>query len=281
MNKTNLSHHFLAMTSSMQSIVATVTVVATLALSACANPDRSRDWANENVSGTVLAQQVCSTCHGIVGQSNNTMFPKLAGQQKNYLLGQLEALKARDRNSEHTRQFMWGPSRYLTPKQMDEIATYFSSQPAMKGVLPSQEIPEIGKVIFHQGAPEKGVKACASCHGTKGEGDDVVPRVAGQHQYYLVHRARIAMTKIVSTLSDQEIAAVAAYLESIGEGGAAPANLATPGGKVVVAAGPDSLPVPKAFDPDGNPDNCHYSVWTYGWYCGNFLDALVHHLKDQ
>jgi cytochrome c553 len=281
MNKTNFSHHFLTMTSSVRCIFATVAVVTTLALSACANLDRSRDWANGNVSGTVLAQQVCSTCHGINGQSNNTMFPKLAGQQKNYLLGQLEALKSRDRNSEHTRQFMWGPSRYLTPKQMDEIATYFSGQPAMKGVLPLQEVPEIGKVIFHQGAPEKGVRACASCHGSKGEGDDVVPRVAGQHQYYLVSRARIAMTKIVSMLSDQEIAAVSAYLESIGEGGATPADLPTPNTKVVGAAGPDGLPVPKAFDPEGNPDNCHYSVWTYGWYCGNFWDALGYHLKNQ
>jgi cytochrome c553 len=250
-------------------------------LAACSNIDRSRDWANSQVPGRVLAEQVCSTCHGIDGQSKNDLFPKLAGQQKNYILGQLEAIKGRDRNSEHTRQFMWGPARYITPKQMDELATYFSEQPPMKGILPSKEFSEIGQVIYHQGLPSKGVKACASCHGDSGEGDDVVPRVAGQHAYYLNSRARIAMTKIVSTISDYEINAVSAYLESIGEGGRKPANLTASNAKIISTETADNVVTPKVFDAEGDPENCHYSVWTYGWYCGNFWEALAYHLKNQ
>lgn len=257
------------------------TAVFIALLSGCANLDRSRDWSNGEVSGHVLALQVCSTCHGIDGQSSNSLFPKLAGQQKNYLLGQLEAMKGRDRNSEHTRQFMWGPTRYISEKQMDEIATYFSELPPMKGFVPSAKLDDVGKVIYHQGIPSKGVQACASCHGDQGEGDDVVPRLAGQHTYYLNSRARIAMTKIVYNLSDDQINAVAVYMESIGEGGAKPSTL-TASGEKLVKAGQAVLPeTPKVFDADGDAKNCHYSVWTYGWYCGSFWDALVYHLKNQ
>jgi cytochrome c553 len=250
-------------------------------LAACSNIDRSRDWANSQVPGRVLAEQVCSTCHGLDGQSKNDLFPKLAGQQKNYILGQLEAIKGRDRNSEHTRQFMWGPARYITPRQMDELATYFSQQTPMRTVLTTAPIPEIGQIIFHQGVPEKGVKPCASCHGDQAQGDGEFPRLAGQHSNYLNSRARVAMTKIVSNLTDEEIKAISAYAESIGVGGAKPATLVATVKKIASVTAAEIGSTPKVFDAEGDAANCHYSVWTYGWYCGSFWDALVYHLKNQ
>jgi cytochrome c553 len=250
-------------------------------LTGCTNLDRSRDWSNSQVSGRVLAEQVCSTCHGIDGQSVNDLFPKLAGQQKNYILGQLEAIKGRDRNSEHTRQFMWGPGRYITAKQMDELATYFSEQPPMKAVRTLAKVSETGPVIYHQGLPARGVKPCASCHGDSAKGEDEMPRLAGQHANYLTSRARVAMTKIVSNLTDEEIRSVSQYMESIGEGGATPSTLVASKEPIATFATNSIDVTPKVFDADGNAANCHYSVWTYGWYCGNFWEALVYHLKNQ
>jgi cytochrome c553 len=250
-------------------------------LAGCSNVERSRNWGDPEVRGQVLAQQVCSTCHGLDGQSVNSLFPKLAGQTKPYIQGQLDAIQARDRNSEHTREFMWGPGRFLTSKQIDEIASYFSAQPAMRAGSLGAAQSERGKVIYHQGLPAAGVQPCASCHGDAGEGDDVVPRLAGQHEEYLVSRARIAMTKIVARLSDPDIADVSAYLQSIGAGGAEPARL-KPTGVKVAELPPVQLPaIPPPFDAQGDAKNCHYSVWTYGWYCGSFIDALIHHLKNQ
>lgn len=250
-------------------------------LEGCSNIERSRDWSDPSVKGQVLAQQVCSTCHGIHGQSVNTLFPKLAGQTKPYIQGQLEAIRGRDRNNEHTRQFMWGPARYLTNEQIDQIASYFSSQPPMHAESAHASAVARGQVIYHQGIPAAGVQPCASCHGNAGEGDDVVPRLAGQHQYYLVSRARIAMTKIVDTLSDDDIVSVSAYMASIGVGGAAPAQLKPTGEKVAEVPSAKPPLIPAVFDDQGDPKNCHYSVWTYGWYCGRFLDALAYHLKNQ
>ena len=42
-------------------------VAVAVALAACSNLPRSRDLANPDVSGTTLAQQVCSNCHGVTG----------------------------------------------------------------------------------------------------------------------------------------------------------------------------------------------------------------------
>ncbi len=247
----------------------------------CANLERSRDWSDEHVSGEVLAQQVCSTCHGVTGQSVNSLFPKLAGQQKAYIQGQLEAIRGRDRNSERTRQFMWGPARFLTNAQIEQIATYFSSQPEMRAELGSAEANERGKTLYYQGLPSAGVESCASCHGNAAEGDDVVPRLAGQHPAYLESRARIAMTRNVARLSDADIASISAYVASIGAGGVPPARLAPSGEALArLADGPDPVP-PSVFDANGDAQNCRYSVWTYGWYCGSFFDAIVYHLKRQ
>lgn len=258
-----------------------VSVFLTLTiLGGCTNIERSRGWANEEVPGQVLAQQVCSTCHGVDGQSVNSLFPKLAGQQKEYIQSQLEAIRSRDRNSEHTRQFMWGPARFLTNKQIDEIATYFSSRPAMAAGRTSAALAERGKTLYYQGRPSAGVEVCASCHGDAAQGDEVIPRLAGQHSYYLVSRSRIAMTKIVANLSDEDIASVSAYLESIGEGGTAPAKL-QPTGEKLVESKINIETGPAVFDSGGEAENCHYSVWTYGWYCGSFSAALWYHLKNQ
>lgn len=269
-------------TRSTSRATATALGLAALAvLVGCSNVERSRDWGDPQVSGQVLAQQVCATCHGIDGQSVNPLFPKLAGQTRPYIQGQLEAIQARDRNSERTRQFMWGPARLLTRRQIDEIATWFASQPAMKAGARGVAVAERGAAIYHQGVPAAGVQPCATCHGDAGEGDDVVPRVAGQHRDYLVARSRVAMTKIVANLSDEDIEAVSTYLATIGAGGVPAATLRPTGEKVAEVAPAKLPPTPPVFDAQGDPGRCHYSVWTYGWYCSSFTDALMHHLKNQ
>jgi hypothetical protein len=97
----------------------------------------------------------------------------------------------------------------------------------------------------------------------------------------MIHRARIAMTKIVAKLSEDDIASVSYYLESIGQNGRAAATLKPTSEKVIENTTAAVLEVPSVFDSQGKAKNCHYSVWTYGWYCGNFSDALIYHLTHQ
>ncbi len=81
---------------------------------------------------------------------------------------------------------------------------------------------DAGARLAQQGAPERGVAACASCHGAQGEGMAAggFPRLAAQSPDYLARQLRSyadgsrnnpVMTPIAKGLSDGQITAVAAH----------------------------------------------------------------------
>ena len=197
-----------------------------LALPACTNLGSSRDVANPEVPGNVVAAQVCSNCHGVTGESTSPAFPKLAGQQKEYLAAQLADFKGHDRSDSRGTQYMWGFT-HLTAKQVDELADYFSSQSPMRARVGQSTLLTRGEQIFNNGIAENEVVACMACHGPKAEGNGTFPRLAGQHASYILEQIRVfkhtdqrprgaAMKQVTHALSDQDMEAVAQYLESIG-----------------------------------------------------------------
>jgi cytochrome c553 len=52
--------------------------------------ERSRNLGDPSVKTEVLVSQVCSNCHGFDGNPVSPNFPRLAGQQKEYLVKQLK-----------------------------------------------------------------------------------------------------------------------------------------------------------------------------------------------
>jgi len=72
--------------------------------------------------------------------------------------------------------------------------------------------------------PDKGAAPCMACHGSKGEGMATFPRLANQHQDYLMKQLNVfqrtderpgtPMTQIAHSLSQQEIKAVSGYLQA-------------------------------------------------------------------
>src|SRR5690349_13414424 len=93
-----------------------------LLATACANTPRSRDTANPDVSGQTLAQQVCSNCHGVTGNSVSPNFPNLAAQQPAYLIAQLEGFRGQSRRDPAGFEYMWGLSRHLSDGQIRQLA---------------------------------------------------------------------------------------------------------------------------------------------------------------
>ena len=83
---------------------------------------------------------------------------------------------------------------------------------------------ELGQSIFTKGKLDKGVPACAACHGDKGQGLASVPEIAGQNETYIKRQlnvfygnerpSAIAMHEIVKNLTQEEIEAIAEYLQS-------------------------------------------------------------------
>ena len=80
-----------------------------------------------------LVSFACSKCHGPSGNgvSISPLFPILAGQNPVYIDTELKLLRQHGRSDPHARAFMWGISHALTDEQIQGLAQYFSSQPAV------------------------------------------------------------------------------------------------------------------------------------------------------
>jgi len=205
-------------------------LAAALATAGCANPTHSRNLADPAVAPTVIAQQVCSACHGMTGASVSPNFPNLAAQRPAYLAAQLQDFRRPGRSDPAGFEYMWGLSRSLTDEQIQGLAEYYARQAPARGVaLPGGAASvAAGDKLFHEGMADKNVPACTSCHGAHAEGSDAFPRPAGQHADYVAkqlavfqrgdERPRGAVMKVVAHgLSRQDIDNVAAYVATLAD----------------------------------------------------------------
>ncbi|MDA8327858.1 MAG: c-type cytochrome [Betaproteobacteria bacterium] len=215
----------------MNKAILSAVLGAALLATGCSNLQSNtasiRDLNDPSVSGHVLAEQVCSMCHGVGGNSINPTFPRLAGQQPAYLVEQLKAFRSHDRSDVAGYQYMWGIARSLTNKQIDELAQYYKGQIPVPGQAKNAGLVAQGDAIFHNGVEATGVPACASCHGPQGHGHDGFPRLASQHQDYLLKQLSVfkhtndrytglgtMMSPVAYNLSGDQAREVAAYLSS-------------------------------------------------------------------
>lgn len=204
-------------------------VLAAMVVAGCANPTRSRNLGDPSVPAVVIAQQVCSACHGVTGASASPNFPNLAAQRPAYLAAQLQEFRSAGRSDPAGFEYMWGLSRGLTDAQIQGLADYYAGQAAARGIPVRGTVAArvaAGETLFRRGVEGKPVPPCAGCHGEHAQGNDAFPRLAGQHADYVVkqlavfqrgdERPRAAVMKVIAhELSPQDIDDVAAYLASL------------------------------------------------------------------
>ncbi len=166
----------------------------------------------------------CAACHGADGNSTVATFPKLAGQNAPYLMKQLHDFKSGARKNA-TMSAMAAP---LSDQDIDNLAAYFASQKMSTGTADKALVAK-GEKIYRGGNTATGVAACMACHGPTGAGNPAAhfPHLAGQHAQYIVAqleafksgaRANDAgkmMREIASKMSDEEMKAVASYIEGL------------------------------------------------------------------
>lgn len=193
----------------------------------CTNIENSRDLANPSVSGTTLARQVCSLCHGVDGRSTSPNFPNLAAQQPTYFITQMKGFRDHSRVDPAGFEYMWGLSRSLTDDQIKALADYYAAQTAASpGSAGDPAVVARGKVVFETGVPEKNITACIACHGSQAQGNEQFPRLAHQHADYLVKQLKVfqrtderpegsIMKTIAHDLTPENMADVAAYLQEL------------------------------------------------------------------
>lgn len=171
------------------------------------------------------AVHVCATCHGDFGRSADSRFPALAGQAREYTIRQLKDFRDKSRAETDVQAYMYGISALLSDGAIEGLADYYTRQEPRPGRAGNASLVNQGKSIFQNGMPSIGVRACASCHGDKAEGQTGFPRLAGQHADYLVRQMKIFKTPLrphgvimkneVRAMNEQQMKAVAAYLQSL------------------------------------------------------------------
>lgn len=180
--------------------------------------------AGDAAKGATIATTVCVACHGADGNSAVAMYPKLAGQHPEYITKQLKNFKAGDRKN----PVMSGMVANLSEEDMANLGAYFGAQKQNGGTAKSNGHGSLGEKIFRGGVAGLGVPACAGCHGPNGAGIPVhFPRLAGQHADYTATQLKAfragergndpaqMMRTIAAKMSDQDIAAVADYIQGL------------------------------------------------------------------
>lgn len=180
-------------------------------------------WAQDEREAERIAGGVCVNCHGADGNSTAPLFPRLAGQQAEYLDVQLHAFRDHSRADPHARAFMWGMTQSLSDSTIKGLAAFYAKQTPMPLHHVDSAAAQQGKKIYEQGVDAQGVPACAGCHGPQGEGNGAMPRLAGQHTIYLVKqmeafrsmlRENDIMHENTKNIDNDQISALAAYLGS-------------------------------------------------------------------
>lgn len=164
----------------------------------------------------------CVSCHGAAGNSTIAANPKLASQIEGYVYKQLVDFTTPGRN----QPVMTTYAKMLSDDEKKNIAAYLTVQKVKPGAAKDKDTLDLGKKIYRGGIADKGVAACASCHGAAGAGIPVqYPRLAGQHQDYTLAQLTAfkggarknspQMVALAKRMSDDEMKAVADYIAGL------------------------------------------------------------------
>lgn len=166
----------------------------------------------------------CQSCHGSDGNSPSAEWPKLAGQNVNYLKKQLQDYKSGARMN----AIMSSMAANLSDKDIANLAVYYSNQTITEGNTPEQYL-ELGQKVYRQGNKESGVPACIACHGPAGQGNPAAswPRLSDQHAAYVKNQLQSyrdgdrsngpnqMMQGVAKKMTDEEITAVSHYVSGL------------------------------------------------------------------
>ena len=155
--------------------------------------------------------QSCAACHGQDGNSNNPLWPSLAGQKAPYLAQELRAF----RDGSRINPLMAATVKTFLDKDIDALAEYYATQ-TPTAIASSKPLNEAGRHVRAR---------CISCHGMSGHTvTPTWPNLAGQQAQYLQDqllafrngsRQGSLMNVIANELSEQQIADVAEYYSQL------------------------------------------------------------------
>ena len=172
----------------------------------------------------------CAACHGNDGNSVNTDWPSLAGQNQKYLYDQLVYFV----NGERENALMTAVIPYLKTLSSDElfdIAAFYAKSSASVGQADSDvDLLALGESLYRAGDLSRGIPACTACHSLYGEGNIQAgfPKISGQQKGYLISTLKeyrsqsrnagnyaLVMQAASANLKDDDIEALANYMHGL------------------------------------------------------------------
>ncbi|MDE2050151.1 MAG: cytochrome c4 [Gammaproteobacteria bacterium] len=200
---------------------------------AAASPPVTPDpYADGSAQAGAAKAAVCFSCHGPNGNSQNPVWPRLAGQNAVYIAEQLHLFKAGVRQNPVMQPMAAG----LTDQDIDNVAVFFAAQtPA--GLEADPSYWKAGQALYLNGDAERGVPGCVACHGPLGRGNSAAgyPALEAQQSVYVVSQLQnyangtrysgpnattatansVIMFDIAKRLTPEEIRDVASYVQGL------------------------------------------------------------------
>ena len=123
-----------------------------------------------------VAQELCVSCHGPDGNSQQPGVPSIAGQPKLFLEHQLILMREGVRPVLQMEPIV----KEMKDAEIARLAEHFSKLPAR-----SMESAPASPKLMQQGMERAKALRCGVCHTPDFSGQDQIPRLAGQREQYL------------------------------------------------------------------------------------------------
>lgn len=216
-------------------------IAISLGLTIVGTAHAQTDWRAPRV-----VVQECAGCHGIDGNSQWPVMPRLAGQNAAYIAQQIAAFQAAPappsvqipewlakppsapadaRTGPDAKTYMIGPAHALIAEDVKAATDWYARQSPAPGMPGEASQVAKGRELYAKGDPAAGIIACQDCHGANAVGLATFPRLAGQHASYIVRQLRAFVTgerplgspmhRIAKSVSTEDAEALAAYLQSL------------------------------------------------------------------
>jgi cytochrome c553 len=159
---------------------------------------------------------LCAACHGANGRMETPLTPVLAGQPSLYVITQLFLFREGRRSNEA----MTAVAKLLTDDDLRGFSELIGTLPAVPPPPPAA-LPDPIRMATGQALAEQ--YKCVFCHGAGLDGGQQVPRIAGQHEEYLLASLRgfqagsrpgytQAMTAAMSQIPPEDLDTLAYYV---------------------------------------------------------------------
>ena len=171
------------------------------------------------------AEGGCAVCHGPDGVSQNAQVPRLDILSETYIAQSLAAYRDGTRDS----GIMYEVMSQIPKASVERLARNLADVSPEGTAMAPSELAAEGRALAYAEGGSQSVPACRACHGPwSAPINPAFPSLAGQHAPYLAQqltlwregnrgggRAAELMFKASKDLTDEEIAALAAYYSGL------------------------------------------------------------------